>query len=294
MTFKADVFEQAKDYVANKPWDEQIKHSRVFHSIRSAISSKGSAASKGIGLTVTVGKAFLSLIPIPVLGAVTGAIVSAVDQRIRGSRHDKKLKDTSITTEDKIKFLIKTLDVSNLDRYRWKLHDALEHLRTSTNQFNTFMATAPTEAKDIVECDRLFELALNIAQAERRKEKLKNELKQFRDLISVYEEWTKEVDNGIEKTKEEVNERINKVAGAYKTATQDPQAALTAGAIVENHKACTNWCCVKLTEKYDASSFGKMKERIGDVVNATDSLRMALLTVKAGDYRFDSQNSVMR
>ena len=53
--FNADIFKQASDEVNDKGIGSRIWHSGSLHSFRSATSSKGSAASKGLSVLKSVG-----------------------------------------------------------------------------------------------------------------------------------------------------------------------------------------------------------------------------------------------
>ena len=282
--FNPDPFAQAKAEVESKSWDEQIIHSRLFHSVRSAVSSKGSAASKGIGAAVTVGKLFLSLIPVPVVGAVSGAIIDKVGDAIRGKVREGQIADAK-TNEEKAKFQIKELTVENLDRYRWKLAHAFEALNDGIREYNSSNET----------CDDMYKLALLIQQVERRKEKLQKELTTFNDVLTLVNNWIADVDakqgQNLHDVKEKLKRKNDNRASTVNTSTPDQVTAL----ISAEHGNCEKWCCVKKEAKYqyNPAKWQEVKQWAGKVSLAATPVVFAAVTVKAGDYRNDSSNSSM-
>ena len=68
-----DIFAYAAKCVENKSVLARIGHSAKLHSVRSAVSSKGSAASKFGALVGAGARATLNAIPIPVVGSLLGA-----------------------------------------------------------------------------------------------------------------------------------------------------------------------------------------------------------------------------
>jgi len=73
--FNADIFKQGSDEVNDKGIGSRIWHSGSLHSFRSATSSKGSAASKGLSVLKSVGQADLSLAPAPHVGNLASTIL---------------------------------------------------------------------------------------------------------------------------------------------------------------------------------------------------------------------------
>src|SRR5262245_19980853 len=73
-----DIFVYAAKCVENKGVLARIGHSAKLHAARSAVSSKGSAASK-FGALVGAGiRATVNAIPIPVIGGLVGALEQKV------------------------------------------------------------------------------------------------------------------------------------------------------------------------------------------------------------------------
>ncbi|MEM5299312.1 hypothetical protein VSR82_34000 [Burkholderia sp. JPY481] len=294
--FNADPFVQAEAEVNNKSWDEQILHSRLFHSTRSAFTSlfssdRGSAASKGIGAAIGIGKLFLSLIPVPVVGSVAGAIIEGVSDFARGKRLESNL-DAAKAAGDKAnlaKFEIKDLTVENLDRYRWKVAHAFESLNGGIAEFNKKQPADRT-------CDDIYAMALLIQQVERRNQRLRDELGKFKTALDHVEEWIGDLEKkqsvDMHKLKESLKKGTSDTVKEYGGHKGSNEAEATK--ILAAHATCEKWCCVKETAKYDPTSWPKLKSRIGAVSLAAAPVAFSAVTVKAGDYRNDSSNSSMK
>jgi hypothetical protein len=295
--FNPDPFEQAAEEVANKSWDEQILHSRLFHSTRSAFSSlftsdKGSALSKGLGAAVGIGKLFLSLIPVPVVGSVAGAIIDGVNDFARSKRLDsnREAAKKAGNKADLAKFEIKNLTVENLDRYRWKVAHAFEALNDGITEFNKKTA-------DSRNCDDVYAMAVLIQQVERRKKKLRDELGDFHKALQYVNEWINELETTkfaeVHKLREQLKEATvdTMTARWFTSLAGDEEGSKT---ILAMHANCQNWCCVKETAKYDPNGWPNLKRRVGNVVMKATPVAFSAVTVKAGDYRNDSSNSSMK
>jgi hypothetical protein len=293
--FNADPFEQARLEVNNKSWDEQILHSRLFHSTRSAFTSlfssdKGSAASKGLGAAIGIGRLFLSLIPVPVVGSVAGAIIDGINDAYRGHRHGEHVKAAEKAGDkaNLAKFEIKELTVENLDRFRWKVAHAFESLNGGISEFNKKPAADRT-------CDDIYAMALLIQQVERRNKKLRDELGNFQTALDHVNEWIQDLESkqavDVHKLKEDLKKGTSDTVKEYGGHKGSNEAEATK--ILAAHATCEKWCCVKETAKYDPHSWPKLKSRIGAVSLAAAPVAWSAVTVKAGDYRNDSQNSSM-
>ncbi|OXJ22608.1 hypothetical protein CFB82_39750 [Burkholderia sp. HI2714] len=278
--FNPDPFVQAKAEVAGKTWNEQILHSRLLHNGRSAISSKGSAASKAIGAATSIGKLFLALIPVPVVGAISSAIVDTVSDAVRGKVRESQLSG-AITPEEAAKFEIKDLTIENLDRYRWKLAHAFEALNDGIREYNSSDET----------CDNMYRLALLIEQVERRKDKLKKELEHFNDVLTLVNNWIVDVDATQGKNLHDVKEKLKKKnddrAKVVNTSTSNQVAAL----IATEHGNCERWCCVKKEAKYqyNPAQWQDVKQWAGKVSMAATPVVFAAVTVKSDDYQIESK-----
>ena len=131
------IWDYARERMDNKGVVTRIQHSPKLHSFRSALSGKGSFASKGIAVGTMMVRAGISAIPIPSIAtSLINIAQQAVEARVRSHLHQKKLVGGSVNLEEKVKFELKELTVDKLDRYRWKLKEAMEQLNLKNSGFN--------------------------------------------------------------------------------------------------------------------------------------------------------------
>jgi hypothetical protein len=287
MAFLPDPFAQAAAEVANKSMGQQIAHSQIFHSARSAFSSKGSGASKGIGLVIGVGKLFLALIPVPIVGAVVGAAVDAVQGKVRGKLHERHLEGNNVSVEDQVKFGIKELTVENLDRYRWKVKDSFDALNAGISHYN--MANQ--------NCDDMYQFALLYEQVERRKKKLKEELGKFKTVIENVDRWIADLEQvqGAQMVliKDKIGDKTRTEIADLQTlnsanANDRPKIATYQA----THAGCKLWCYCKKQAKYDPNTnWETVKTYAGTVSNFLKPIAVASIAVRGSDYTSNSDNS---
>ncbi|WP_418131140.1 hypothetical protein ABL849_09970 [Variovorax sp. 375MFSha3.1] len=286
MAFNPDPFKQAELEVANKSMGSQIAHSRIFHSTRSAFSSGGSRASKGIGALVGVGKLFLTLIPVPVVGSVVGAVVDAVNGKVRGALHEGHLGATASNAEV-AKFGIKELTVENLDRYRWKVAHAFEELNQGIEAYNNSGQT----------CDDMYQFALLYEQVQRRKKRLNQELGKFKRVMDAVDGWIADLERNqetlltqatnkiMEKTRKEIAEMGLLIPGnpAHDTKILEHKT---------KHVGCKLWCYCKKEAKYDPSTnWEALKTYAGTVTTFLQPIAISSIAVTKSAYTSDSDNS---
>lgn len=164
--------------VDDKGFAARVAHSGTLHMFRSAFSSPGSAGSKVLKIGMTFGKASLKLIPIPILGDLTAAAVAKAEAWARGAHHKNRLHQAT-SNVDRVKFELKELSVENLDRYRWKVNEAINEAVTEANAKVAAFNNGPCT------CEEIFELVKTVAQAERRIRILKKEMGDILAVCSV-------------------------------------------------------------------------------------------------------------
>lgn len=159
------IWDYAAQRVSNKSVATRIKHSPKLHAFRSALSSKGSAMSKGAAVGTMLLRLGISAIPIPSIAtSLINVAQQAVEKKLRSHLHQKSLT-LATSDEEKVKFTLKELSVEDLDRYRWKLKEAMEQLNQKVRTIDAVYGAKQGEGKP---CDAWLELAEALAQAERR------------------------------------------------------------------------------------------------------------------------------
>lgn len=266
--FNSDIFLQAQAEVEDKSIGSRIWHSGALHSLRSAVGSKGSAASKGLSVLKSVGQSALSLVPIPIVGNLASAIVEKIDGELRGRAHNDKLKKAikEKNKADEAKFTIKELSVEELDRYRWKVDEEYKELEKIVRDFNS------KKYEDRM-CDDYYVVAYQIAQTRRRVEKLKGKLDEINAATAVVKEWLDQVETGVKNPVDGMKPAggvlglQNAVAKELGDKTSLWTMAFQADEVVPMHAGCTNWCCVKETARHNPN-MGVWRDRATKVGHA--------------------------
>jgi len=271
----ANLFAYAKQCVDNKTVLQRIGHSAKLHSARSAINSKGSALSKA-GSLVGVGiRLVFNQMPVPVVGSLLGALEKAVEVRIRSARHKSNLSGAT-TDEDKVKFTLKELSVEELDRFRWKVVEAIKDLNEAVGGFQ---ANFDKKSQEAARCDAYLDLATAVMQAERRIDKLKEAVMGLMAALKMTVDWVETCANGqappapppsgggavvatpqsVTGLREEIRKKIREAIDT-EVAAADAHARTFVGASQDDartaylgqfHDKCDRWCCYRQGGKQD-------------------------------------------
>lgn len=168
-----DIFKFARKRMDNKGIGSRVKNSAKFHSLRSAMSGKGSALSKGASVGGMLVRSAFKLIPVPIVGDLLGAAQKAMEGKIRGYHRSKRKGEakgqTAEDIEKRVKFALKELTVEDIDRYRWKLKEAIEALNKKASVFDALLEEKRGNG---MPCHAFLEMAEAVTQAERRFDKL--------------------------------------------------------------------------------------------------------------------------
>lgn len=262
-----DIFAYAAKCVDNKGVMARLGHSAKLHSVRSAVSSKGSAVSKFGALVGAGARATLNAIPIPVVGGLLGALEQKVEKAIKSRLHQGHLKPTASPTE-KVKFTLKELSVEELDRFRWKVSEAISEYN---KQAQAYAGNLAKKRDAQATCDAFLEMAMAAEQVKRRLAKLREACLGTFAALKITLEWIEECENGPGGPKTTINApvRAGTAAGVNKeianlrtslaTAIQDeltaansrPTVSQKEAHILEYHGKCDKWCCFRTAGKPD-------------------------------------------
>jgi hypothetical protein len=234
----SDILDYARERVHNKSVLTRIGHSAKLHSARSAISSPGSFASKGAALATVVARSAMKLIPVPVVGDLLGLAQTAVEGHVRKALH--KRSAAKIATGDAhghVKFKLKELSIEDLDRYRWKLHEAMTQMEAAKAKYNTAMSRrGSADAGQI--CDTLLEMATAYAQAERRHDRLKERCVGLIASLNAALDWCNSCTVIIEQTKTEFTDQFKQEVQMDDYLQKQNRS----DAIQDRHVACGDYC----------------------------------------------------
>jgi hypothetical protein len=187
-----NIFAYAAKRVANKNAWSRIAHSSTLHSMRSATKSSGSFGSKLVSFAGASVRATANAIPIPVVGGLVAAIEGKVEAYIKSRGHAGNLQKAT-TTEDKVKFTLKEINVEDMDRLRWKVADAIKELNEAMRDLSVEIVKKRQELRP---CDAYYEAACAWAQARRRLKKLTDAAAALIAAMALTAKWINEVETG--------------------------------------------------------------------------------------------------
>ncbi|QYY33247.1 MULTISPECIES: hypothetical protein [Cupriavidus] len=240
-----DIWVYAAEKVSNKGVMARIGHSARFHGLRSAINSKGSFASKALGGLTAIGRASLSLIPIPVIGGLISQAETAIEGKLRSYMHTRKLnRGGPITVEEHVKFSLKEASVADMDRYRFKVSHSVDEMKAAGDAWN---ATGRVGTENgTARCAGKLDLALKVAQAERRLDIFDTKVAELQALLSACSTWSQQCRSSVTDYKNQVREHFLESARAedYLANSAATPAAKTqvAAIIMSHHKDCGDFC----------------------------------------------------
>lgn len=265
MPFEKDIFKFAQARVDNKGVGARIKNSARFHSLRSALSSKGSAGSKALSVLAMGARSAFKLIPIPIVGDLLGQAQKGVASYARG-KHLSKRRGAATTVEDTIKFEIKELSVENLDRFRWKAQDALLEMNKKVIAYEAAFADQASKGKP---CHAMLELAEAVAQAERRMKKLAEASEQIIEVLKRTADWANDHTQKLVTAKSTYSAQfaahIAKEAGKA-DKLDNAMAGQGEYALMAQHEHCETYCFYKMAAETD--NWANTRKNIAEAVAA--------------------------
>ena len=279
------IWDYAAQRVSNKGVGTRIKHSPKLHAFRSALSSKGSAASKGIAVGTMLLRVGISAIPIPSIAtSLINVAQQAVEAKVRSHLHRKKLVGGPITQEETVKFELKELWVAGLDRYRWTLNAAIEQLNMNATGFN---GTYTTKQKDSRPCDAWLELAEALAQAERRYTKLRNTAEGLRVSMVNCIDWAEIQRKEINKFKTSLGGEFQKLIEA-ETAEAEKLEKVKKGdgdrILGARHVNCENYCFWSEVAVTENEQWTSVKTKLATAAKiVSDPLTLETFATTSGD-----------
>jgi hypothetical protein len=236
------IWDYAAQRVSNKSVATRIKHSPKLHAFRSALSGKGSAMSKGTAVGTMLLRLGISAIPIPSIAtSLINVAQQAVEKKLRSHLHQKSLTGAT-TEEEKVKFTLKELSVEELDRYRWKLKEAIEQLNQKAASIDGQYGTKQGEGKP---CDAWLDLAEALAQAERRYNILSLSAGGLKTAMDEALKWANDQATVINNFKKNVGGKFQTAIDAETTeADKKENAAKGSGDTFMNgrHANCSSYC----------------------------------------------------
>lgn len=241
-----NLFEYARKVVANKTVAQRIAHSPALHGVRSAFSSGGSFMSKGVNLLGMAGRAAMGLIPIPALPTLSAALEKHFEGFLRDKAHERRLEAAKAqgNVEDTVKFELKDLSLDEMDRYRWKVHQAMTDLNNALQSHNDKLAKASNEQ---ARCAAYVEVATASEQAVRRIYKLYHKCFVVKGIMEETMDWLKDLSFGADRkrgvvgTARDIRKNLKNEIDEFKKLPSDHQQFY----IDAYHAHCAGWCWAK-------------------------------------------------
>ena len=252
-----DLFEYARKVVDHKTVMQRIGHSPALHSARSAFSSAlpsaptttrwGSLESKALNLAGSLVRVAIGLVTIPAIPSLLASLEKHGEAWLRRYFHAKHVtKEAGI--EDRVKFELKDLSLEEMDRYRWKVHQAITDLNTAIqNREAKFVEAEKVSAR----CTEWVELAKAVSQAERRIEKLHAKCKVVKGVMEETMEWLAQCSvgpnqkGGVNAVRDDIKKSLRAEIEWYKKLPHDEKLAQ----IKNYHWQCSGWCWARPVNK---------------------------------------------
>ncbi|MDB5871390.1 MAG: hypothetical protein JWQ07_832 [Ramlibacter sp.] len=271
MPFEKDIFAFARSRVDNKGIGSRIKNSARFHSLRSALSSKGSLGSKGLSVLAMGVRSAFKLIPIPIVGDLLGQAQKGLAGYARGKHLSKRKGEAAKAknVEDQMKFGIKELSVESLDRYRWKAQDALVEMNKKVVAYQASFVDKASKAKP---CHAMLELAEAVAQAERRMEKLAKACNEITDVLGPVAAWANDHTTKLVAAKSSYSTQFAAhIANELRKADNLNTAMSGQGeyAMMAQHEHCEHYCFYNMSNESD--DWATARKNIAEAVAALTS-----------------------
>ena len=215
-----DLWVVGKNFAENHSWFKSIRHSKFADPFRRK------SASRVGKMAATIGTSF---IPIPVVkdfvsGAVKYGLAMARERQLSRQRSE------AVTPETNTKWGWKDLDVTMMDRYRWKIQHGVKVFN------DAFKKAKDNENDSSTICNDFGKAVSKFCYLENRIKKMEDRVEILKALIADSEEWL----NGITK---------DPTFMANKVALQTKCDALTAGDATDQHNECADTLCVHKTDK---------------------------------------------
>ena len=176
--------------IANNPsfW------TRVKHSGRGTAFRRSAKTSTPFKAVASISGYALKQVPVPVVKDMLAAVSDALYKKAKHVHYKKRIAEAT-STEEKVKFGWKDLDVQDMDRYRWKVQSAFQDLSKQANDFSRKLDTHTDEGKL---CNAFVEVTTKYAYAKRRIDKLRDKTKTVGTLCLLTTRWLNEIEADLD------------------------------------------------------------------------------------------------
>lgn len=184
-----NIWELGEKIAYNPSIWTRVKHSSAGTSLRRSV--KRSTGAKAV---FKVGGFLLKQVPVPVIKDMLAVVSDAVHQKLRSMTKERKLKGAT-TNEKKAKWSWKDMDVQDVDRFRWKVTDAM---RDFEKERHAFVQNVDKHAESGKICDAFVKVSTAFFYAHKRHDKLKKKIEALRAVCDVTDAWLSEVRTNLD------------------------------------------------------------------------------------------------
>lgn len=155
----------------------------------SALGTKLHKWKKPGNIVKTTGKAGGALIPVPGLSIATDWVIEKIEGKMREHYREKRLEQADQAGDEykKVKFEIKTLDISKLDRARYK----------AENQLTQLNSTLHDSRRSLSQCVKAFGIAYRYHRAQHRAKLLRYQATAMKDVAENILHWCDQVETNL-------------------------------------------------------------------------------------------------
>ena len=172
---------------------KQFLHSPSIVGLRREFSKKAGFLRTGQKI---VNKA-TGFIPVPYVADVINKALDVAAKKVRAYRIKQKkgaADSTDPSLEKLVKFTIKDLNITDMDRYRLKIKEAQEDFAKATGKLGGDLDKYTTEHKM---CTAFFKVAEKRGYVVRRLVKMREKTAALREVCDQIDKWCREVENNV-------------------------------------------------------------------------------------------------
>ncbi len=172
---------------------KQFLHSPTIHGLRREFGKKAGFLRTGQKI---INKA-TGFIPVPYVADLINKAMDIAASRVRSYRIRQKkgaADSTDPSLEKLVKFTIKELNVSEMDRYRLKIKEAQEDFAKATQKLSADLDKYTADHKM---CSAFFKVAEKRGYVVRRLVKMRAKTAALREICAQTEKWCAEVESNV-------------------------------------------------------------------------------------------------
>jgi hypothetical protein len=170
---------------------KSINHSKLAHrwGLGQGVRLKASAVTNAAKL---ITKPFLALIPVPAVGTLSGMVLDAAAEKARAEYRKRQTAAANMLgQEQKVKFGIKNLDISDWDRYRYKAGHSYNELKKALDVY-------VDPGRDTISvCNDAFRLSYKYHYFKKRTAILRGQAETMKTICDEIIAWVDQLEDNV-------------------------------------------------------------------------------------------------